>query len=117
MRSLKLAVGLLVMGGAGCESPEVEPTERYIMSEVYHVLNDEGRRTGEMTADSMVVLNQGNVVLAWNVAVRLNQGSVEIRADSMTIDWPKHEMRYHGIVDIPSLSADIELRDLTLYAW
>jgi hypothetical protein len=117
MRLLTLVVGLLVIGGVGCEPPEPAPAERYVMSGVYHVLNDRGRSTGEMTADSMVVLDQGNGAVAWNVAVRLNRGPVEIRADSMTIDWPKHEMRYHGTVEIPSLPADIELIDLTLYAW
>lgn len=108
MRLAKLMVGLLLIGGVGCEPPEAVSAERYVMSGVYHVLNDQGRRTGEMTADSMVVLDQGNGAIAWNVAVRLKQGPVEIRADSMTIDWPKHEVRYHGSLEIPSLPTDVD---------
>ena len=112
----RLPVGLLVIAGFGCGSPETQPPERYVMSDVHHVLVEHGRRTGEVTADSMAVGSGGTVAVAWNVAVELEQGPV-IRADSMTVDWSKHEMRYHGRVEIPTLPRNVELRDLTLYKW
>ncbi len=110
----------LMFSAAGCSPDGGDGSidaDLYRLSEVYTVLNEKGRRTGEMAADSVLVRDRGNEVVAWNATVTLDRGPVQIGADSMTINWSTHEMRYHGEVRIPSLPPDIVLKDVTLYTW
>ena len=121
MRRIVASSFLLLLAcwsGWACDQPlQAEPEEVYWVAEVYHVLNHEGRRVGEMTADSMVVSEQGTLWRAWTVSVRLDRGDVTVRADSMTLDWRSHEMRYHGIVELTTEGRSISAEDVLVSEW
>lgn len=125
MRMKRLRKSLLLLGAASvlhsaCNEPletEVDAPEIYWVTDVHHVLNENGRRVGELSADSLIVRDQGNEWIAWRVVVRLERGALEIRADSMTLDWRRHEMRYHGEVEIASEAHDVLAEDVIISDW
>lgn len=111
---LLLALGALA---AGCEDPLDSRDRGYALTAVYHVLTQDGRRVGDLTADSMTVRGDGNDWVAWNPVVELSTSSLRIEADSMTIDWAAHEMRYYGRVSIASADRVVSAEDVIISDW
>lgn len=115
---IPVLLGLVFVSACGEAADSLTGVDHaYWAIDVVHILTEDGRRVGELVADSVLVTERGEHWIAWNARVWFEPDSVELSSDSMTLDWRAHEMRFHGEVGFGPGDLGVKAVDVVVSDW